>query len=523
MATYIFGIGGTGARVLRSLTMLLASGVKGSSTNNEIVPVIIDYDGDNGDTKLTQDILENYQLINRMCYGTRTHDEHFFCSPVTKLREKVGSERVANFHADTRFNIFLEDMDESTTFSSHIGYNQLNDASQTSPTRHLLDSLYNTSDSEVSKNGVIKDNPDAELHMKLHHGFRGCPSLGCVVTRQLTHSKELAEIETVINGNDRIIIVGSIFGGTGASGIPTLVDHFKNGPAAATFQNCLIGVLAVMPYFKVADDIESPINSKSFIAKAKAALDTYDDTVRQYVNALYLVGDANTAVAFDNNEGGDAQRNEAHIVEFVGAMMLIDFMNKPTAAIGHGEIFEFGMRRNPIPPEVIGYNDFFREETCIPYIDPMARFMLFKTFCQKYFIPGRSQANDIWLLRTDLAQKKDLKNELTKFFQAFEKWITELEGNKRPLKLFNVNESDYLKLYDYMNLKATNFFNSDAFKEDDIRKALSDANGDVTKGQREMTNQHKFEDKPEELFMVNSNIAMREIFEKKIIPFINKN
>ena len=78
MATYIFGIGGTGARVLRSLTMLLASGVEGTSTNNEIIPVIIDYDGDNGDTKLTQDILENYQRINRMCYGTRTHDEHFF-------------------------------------------------------------------------------------------------------------------------------------------------------------------------------------------------------------------------------------------------------------------------------------------------------------------------------------------------------------------------------------------------------------------------------------------------------------
>ena len=127
------------------------------------------------------------------------------------------------------------------------------------------------------------------------------------------------------------------------------------------------------------------------------------------------------------------------------------------------------------------------------------------------------------MLRTDLAQKKDLKNELTKFFKTFEKWIIELEGKKRPLKLFNVNESDYLKLYDYMNLEATNFFNSDAFKEDDIRKALSDANGDVTKGQREMTNQHKFEDKPEELFMVNSNIAMREIFEKKITPFINKN
>ena len=34
MSTYIFAIGGSGARVLRSLTMLLASGFKGTAANN---------------------------------------------------------------------------------------------------------------------------------------------------------------------------------------------------------------------------------------------------------------------------------------------------------------------------------------------------------------------------------------------------------------------------------------------------------------------------------------------------------
>ena len=46
MKTFVFGIGGTGARVLRSLTLLLASGVECKST---IVPVIIDPDLNNGD------------------------------------------------------------------------------------------------------------------------------------------------------------------------------------------------------------------------------------------------------------------------------------------------------------------------------------------------------------------------------------------------------------------------------------------------------------------------------------------
>ena len=41
MKTFVFGIGGTGARVLRSLTLLLASGVECKS---DIVPIIIDPD-----------------------------------------------------------------------------------------------------------------------------------------------------------------------------------------------------------------------------------------------------------------------------------------------------------------------------------------------------------------------------------------------------------------------------------------------------------------------------------------------
>ena len=39
---YVFGIGGTGSRVIKSLTMLLASGVRMKS--DAIVPIIIDPD-----------------------------------------------------------------------------------------------------------------------------------------------------------------------------------------------------------------------------------------------------------------------------------------------------------------------------------------------------------------------------------------------------------------------------------------------------------------------------------------------
>lgn len=59
---YVFAIGGSGSRVLRSLTMLLSSGVH---TDYEIVPMIVDPDQSNGDLVRTVDIMRSYENIIR--------------------------------------------------------------------------------------------------------------------------------------------------------------------------------------------------------------------------------------------------------------------------------------------------------------------------------------------------------------------------------------------------------------------------------------------------------------------------
>ena len=58
---YLFGIGGTGSRVIRSLTMLLASGVDAGV--DTIVPVLIDPDLSNGDLTRTVNLLKKYKEI----------------------------------------------------------------------------------------------------------------------------------------------------------------------------------------------------------------------------------------------------------------------------------------------------------------------------------------------------------------------------------------------------------------------------------------------------------------------------
>ena len=59
---YIFGIGGTGSRVLRSFTFLLGTGVKVAGFN-EVVPIVVDADSTSGDKTDTVQLMENYQKL----------------------------------------------------------------------------------------------------------------------------------------------------------------------------------------------------------------------------------------------------------------------------------------------------------------------------------------------------------------------------------------------------------------------------------------------------------------------------
>ncbi|RYF53460.1 MAG: hypothetical protein EOO39_40745, partial [Cytophagaceae bacterium] len=59
---FVFAIGGTGSRVLKALTFLLASGVKMNNTD-EVIPIILDPHATNDDLLRTKDLLREYGNI----------------------------------------------------------------------------------------------------------------------------------------------------------------------------------------------------------------------------------------------------------------------------------------------------------------------------------------------------------------------------------------------------------------------------------------------------------------------------
>src|SRR5918994_293056 len=78
---FIFGIGGTGSRVIRSLTMLLAAGAEIKNCE-KIVPIIIDPDAQNGDMNRTVELLKVYRRLHKHL-GSRSNG--FFKTDISTL------------------------------------------------------------------------------------------------------------------------------------------------------------------------------------------------------------------------------------------------------------------------------------------------------------------------------------------------------------------------------------------------------------------------------------------------------
>ena len=402
---FVFSIGGTGARVVRALTYLLASGVKLSGCE-EVVPVIIDPDAQNADMNRTIDLLKTYKNIQDQL-GT---DCGFFATRINTLE---GS--------------FIFDFGGlNQKFKDFINLNGLDNDTQS-----LIRLLF------------TKDNLDSSLNI----GFRGSPNVGSVVLNQLINSTAFKEFAANFNAGDKIFVISSIFGGTGAAGFPLLLKNlrrsdggFANSEAIA---RAIVGSVTVLPYFRLADTDGSPIDSNTFITKTKAALSYYKDHLDE-VNALYYIADEPDA-PYPNEPGGTAQRNKAHFVELLSALAIVDFCYSNLEHT-HREYFEYGLLDDS---KVVTFE----------YLDKVTRSRLAKAliafkYFARYFRDYLPQDT-----ATDYYKRMELKNKLDSnpFYRDLERllmdkdfgffhWLDELGSNSRSFRPFELGSGDFNQL-----------------------------------------------------------------------------
>lgn len=395
---YVFGIGGTGARVLRSFTMLLAAGVEIGA--DEIVPIIIDPDAANADLTRTVALMNHYRALRASLTFAGGNPSTFFRKELSRI--------LANY------TLRINDTDDKT-FRQFIDLSSMD-----KPTQAMMRMLFS----------------DKNLGSSMDVGFKGNPNIGSVVLNQIVSSSDFQDFANNFEEGDKIFIISSIFGGTGASGFPLLLKTLRTGtsfPNNDLINHAEIGAITILPYFKLKNDDESEIDSCTFISKTKSALAYYEHNISRNgsANALYFLADDVTNT-YENNEGGSAQRNDAHLIEFLAATALVDFSNKQHADTVHKEL---GLR------DLTGsatFADFYDYQRSLLFA-PLTRFMLmanclndrFDYYSSKSFNANNDHFKGLY--------GSPFMNELRELTRLFAEWLDEMKRNRRSLDLFNLH------------------------------------------------------------------------------------
>lgn len=443
MTTYLFCIGGTGARVLRSLTMLLASGVR-IEKGDSIVPIIIDYDLQNGDLEQTKMLVGRYKNLNEIAKYEK-NEEGFFYTPIAIRPYSI---------------VDIKNDSGSETFKKYLDFQTLKNVSK--ETAELMEALYDNSP---------QDDPRTELNLEMSKGFKGNPNIGSVVFNEYFRNKAYGYDQFLSNfaKGDRVFIVGSIFGGTGSSGLPSLVKKFRQSGTTSDVGNntflkdAPIGTCVVLPYFDVAQKDTSAINSLTFNSKAKAALTYYQAELYDKLNEIYYIGCLKKKEAYPNFEGGKEQRNNAHVIELLSAMSVIEFAKRDGREMENYDdsgkpipnCYEFTTTTGLVEKDGVAqiadpsYLDLLAipsdQETGVyaKYERFLNMFAFFTKYCQDYTFrgnhPGWGKPQYYKKLEPFINKETDFGGLLYSFQDAFMQWANELATNS----LFQFDPYDF--------------------------------------------------------------------------------
>src|ERR1700686_2737540 len=228
MACYVIGIGGTGAKCVEALIHLCAAGLMPDIRNKQgqvvgkedLYLAFVDADGSNGNLERARITLTQYEG----CKSNKLGSTDLFKTPLLVVKGEDKSH-------DT-WSPFTGEGSTQPQLGTFFDY----EAVSTSPNQehrriaHLFDVLYS----------------GEERTTTLERGFRGHPSIGAAVLSSTLKFSGNEPWETFKNrirqdvaaaGGAKIILIGSIFGGTGAAGLPTIARLISNEFALPNVKN----------------------------------------------------------------------------------------------------------------------------------------------------------------------------------------------------------------------------------------------------------------------------------------------
>lgn len=348
MGCYVFYVGGSGSKMLEASLHAAAAGVF-NVTGAPVNTVIVDLDQTGGNLKRAKSLIGIYKDVR------------------ASIGDREEKEESADIGFRTDFELYALTSVEERAMSGILASTTIGDD------REIARALYT----------------DYELEMSYQRGFYGHPNVGAhFFASQLPNlpdNHSFTEVidkirqELVRGGRPRILLAGSIFGGTGASAIPSIAKYIRQltdlnpDPDArrTVGGGAVIGAMLLLPYFATTKG-DGVIDYTQFEPKAKAALEYYAKEGVGYgdnkvFNAIYMVG-SQDKVVYSYCTGGSEQNNAAHLVDFLGAEAVSHFLTtnpdgyQPEEQDGHW-LFNLDLKQpNDEGKTLLGW-DAFPEET----------------------------------------------------------------------------------------------------------------------------------------------------------------
>ena len=139
----------------------------------------------------------------------------------------------------------------------------------------------------------------------------------------------------------RVCIVASLFGGTGASGLPLLVQRLRKIPSTPQAHLLKIGTVMMLPYFSynIENTTQDRIGLSQSNRQTQAALRYYQNNgymdagkTERTINDTYLIGLPELPQVANYCEGGSGQVNRPVFVELTAAFSIRHFFVNDSAS-----------------------------------------------------------------------------------------------------------------------------------------------------------------------------------------------
>lgn len=318
MTDILIGVGGTGAKIVEAAMMLFAAGLG----PRRVHVGLVDQDSSNGNVARTKDLIATYRTVREQ-WQSQSKSSAIDWNSIDFCRTEV----VELFGRD---NPIWVPGGDTSTIRQLIGQN-LDPARQ-----DLLDLLFTPGGDEQD--------------LVLGEGYRGRAHVGAaaLISRLSDPSNPLStkvgELMAGGGGREqvRVFVAGSVFGGTGAAGFPTIARELHRIRTDKDFTNkgrVAIGGALMLPYFGFAspdaDERSRVVTTDELLPKTQLALEHYDTLfeTESAFDRFYLVGWDRFFQLGYHKAGNEGQRNPPLLPELFAAAAAVEFTRTDEATL----------------------------------------------------------------------------------------------------------------------------------------------------------------------------------------------